>query len=296
MINLQDINSENWEEILRSNSPDDVDTIRYLHEHEDEILNILIENGIEMPLDEKRREYVRKIIGSIYKEDIEGVIKKIEEIRQKNDYSILQFGKRLSGSSYIVLEFGDKIIKLGKYYKVLNDPSILQPESQMFFNNNNSYMTVYERVPEIFTENDEDIAQEMYNRVRDNGILWFDAIGYNVGRTDKRIDENDDGLRVIDAQYMEYVRDVILRIDPERNEKYKNYGPTMYWSAVNDYINENGYGSREKAYQEMKERERKVAIKQDVEVVAKQSSIKGLQSIKDFFTNLFSRKEKTNEK
>lgn len=292
MINLQDINSDSWEEILYSNSPEDIETIEYLHDHEEEILNILIEDGIEKPLDEKRKKYVRKILSdNAYEKNIDEVMQKIEMIRENNDYSILQFGKRLPGSSYIVLEFGDKVIKLGKYYKVLNNPNILQPELQMGFGNNNDYMTVYERLPEIFTQEDKDIAQEMYNRVRDNGILWFDAIGYNVGRTDKRRDENDDGLRIIDAQYMEYVRDVLMRINPERNEKYKNVGPGMYSVAVRDYIVEKDYEAKEKKYQEMKEAKRNKATKKDVEIVAKQSSISGLQRIKKFFSNLFQRKE-----
>lgn len=203
--------------------------------------------------------------------------------------------KDCPGSSYVVFEFGDKVIKFGRYYKVLNDPNILQPEFQMSFGTNNDYgyMTVYERIPEIFKEEDKDIAQEMYNRVRDNGILWFDALPCNVGRTDKRRDENDDGLRIIDAQYMEYERDVLMRINLEKNERYKSAGPGKYDVAIRDYIEEQGYGSREREYQEMKKAKRNIATKEDVEVVAKQSSINGLQKVRDFFINLFSRKEKT---
>ena len=70
----------------------------------------------------------------------------------------------------------------------------------------------------------------------------------------------------------------------------------MYRLAIKDYIIEKGHASKEKNYQEMKEEKRKKATKKDVETVAKQSSIKGLQSVKDFFTSLFSRKEKTNER
>jgi len=293
MINLEDINIDSWQEILYSNSPEDIEIIQYLHEHEEEILELLLDNSIGMSLDEKRKEYIRKVLSdNAYKKDIDEVIEKIEMIRENNDYSILQFGKRLPGSSYIVLEFGDKVIKFVKYYKVLNDPNILQPEFQMGFGKNNDYMTVYERIPEVFTQEDKDVAQEMYNRVRNNGILWFDAIGYNVGKTDRRRDENDDGLRIIDAQYMEYERDVLMRIDTERNERYKNEGPAKYSIAIRDYIIEQGYGTKEKEYQEMKEAKKNKATKEDVEIVAKQSSIKGLQNVKDFFVNLFSRKEK----
>ena len=289
MIDIKNISKENWNNILGTNSADDIETIEYLKEHEEEILNILIENGIDMSLAEKRKQYIREILA--YREDIEDVVSKIEEIRKNEGYSILQFGKRLPGSSYIVLEFGDKVLKFGKYYKVLNDPIILQPELQMSFGSNNDYMTVYERLPEIFPRDDFDIAQEMYNRVRDNGILWFDAIGNNVGRTNKKINENDDGLRIIDAQYMEYERDVLLRIDPERNERYKNMGPAMYSIAIRDYIIEKGYGFKEKTYQEMKKEKGNVATKQDVELVSNQASINGLQKIKEFFANIFHRKE-----
>ena len=290
MIDIKNISKENWDNILRTNSADDIETIEYLKEHEEEILNILIENGIDMSLAEKRKQYIREILS--YKEDIEDVVSKIEEIRKNEGYSILQLGKRLPGSSYIVLEFGDKVLKFGKYYKVLNDPIILQPELQMSFGSNNDYMTVYERLHEIFPRDDFDIAQEMYNRVRANGILWFDAIGNNVGRTNKRINENDDGLRIIDAQYMEYERDVLLRIAPERNERYKNMGPAMYSIAIRDYITEKGYGLKEKTYQEMKKEKGNVSTKQDVELVSNQASINGLQKIKEFFSNIFHRKEK----
>ena len=290
MINLQEINANSWEEILYSNSPDDIETIKFLKEHEEEILNILIENSEEKNLDEKRRKYIRKLLAEhAYDTDIEEVIERINEIRENNGYSILQFGKRLLGSSFTVFEFGDKVIKLGKYYRVLNDPNILQPEFQMNFGNNNECMTVYERLPEIFPRDDSKIAQEMYNRVRDNAILWFDAIGNNVGRTNKRRDEEDDGLRIIDAQYMEYERDVLARINPERDERYKNTGVGMYKRAIHDYIIEKGYGYNEKCYQEMKGEKR--ATKQDIEVVAKQSDIKGLQKIKEFFSRIFHRRE-----
>ena len=297
MVNLQNISNENWKEILYSNLPDDDETVKYLHEHEEEILDKLVEHDTDMSLDEKRKKYIEKILSdSSFQEDVEEIVKNIEDIREKNDYSILQFGKRLPGSSYVVFEFGDKVIKLGKYYKVLNDSNILQPEIQIFLDNYNEYMAVYERVPEIFTQADEDIAQEMYNRVRNNGILWFDAIGYNVGRTKQRRDENDDGLRIIDAQYMEYERDVLLRINPEGNENYRNGGPGMYARAIRDYIVEKGYGFFEKNYQEMKEEKRKSVTKQDIEAVAKQSSMKGLKGIKNFLINSFNRKGKANER
>lgn len=290
---LQDINADNWNEILQSNSPEDIETIQYLHEHEEQILNILLNSRMEVPLDEKRKEYIRRILSdNSYKEDMDEVIEKIEKIRQDYDYSVLQFGKILPGSSYVVFEFGDKVIKLGKYYQVLKDPNILQPEIQIRFGHNNGAMTVYERVPEVFTQQDKQIAQEMYNRVRDNGILWFDAIGYNVGRTNKCRDENDDGLRIIDAQYMEYEREVLIHIDPERNERYKEMGPAKYDIALREYIAEKGYGAKEKQYQEMKKERRKKATKEEVKMVAEKSSIKTLQEVKNFFSNLFNRREK----
>lgn len=96
MINLKDISMENWGEIMQSNSPEDIETIKYLHEHEEEILNILIENGTEKTLEQKRKEYIRKILSNnSYREDVDDVIEKIEEIRKTNNYSVLQFGKRL---------------------------------------------------------------------------------------------------------------------------------------------------------------------------------------------------------
>ena len=293
MISLEDINSDSWKKVLHSNSPEDIETIQYLHKHEEEILDRVLENDKEMSLDEKRKEYVRRLLSNyLYEKDTDGVIEKIEELMKNNNYSILQFGKKLPGSSYIVFEFGDKVIKFGKYYKVLNDPNILQPEFQMEFGNNNECMTVYERLPKIFKQEDKDIAQEMYNRVRDNGILWFDAIGYNVGKTDKCRDENYDGLRIIDAQYMEYVMDVLMRIDPERNERYKDMGIAKYDMAIKEYIIENRYWGKEEEYQKMRAERIKKASKEDVKMLAKQSSIGGLQKVKEFFNTLFHRKEK----
>ena len=293
MLETKDISKENWDIILSTNLANDTETIEYLKAHEEEILNILIEDGIKKSLDEKRKQYIRSILSQyLYREDIEDVISKIMEIRANEGYSILQFGKTLSGSSNTVFEFGDKVIKLGKYFKILNDPNILQPEYQMRFDKDSYIMRVFERLPEVFTVDDKDIAQEMYNRVRDSGILWFDALGCNVGRTNKRRDSNDDGLRIIDAQYMEYEKDVLMRIQPEKNERYKNIGIGAYGVALRDYIFEKGYGSHEKKYEEMKEERKKYATKEDIGIVAKQSSIGGLQRIKGFLSNLFYRKRK----
>ena len=47
MIKLEEINPESWGEMLKSNSPDDIETIRFLQEQEKEILNILIDNSEE---------------------------------------------------------------------------------------------------------------------------------------------------------------------------------------------------------------------------------------------------------
>ena len=293
MIDINQINKENWDDILKEISPDDLETIQFLKDHEEEILDILIGSGKDMPLSEKRKKYIRDLLAdNSYKEDVEEVISKIDDIRETEDYSILQLGKRLPGSSYIVFEFGDKVLKFGKYYRVLKDPIILQPELQMSFGTNNDYMTVYERLPEVFPRNDFDMAQEMYNRVRSRGILWFDAIGNNVGRTSKRIDENDDGLRIIDGQYMEYETEVLRRIDPERNPMYKDMGPGMYSRAIRDYIFDKGYRAQEEEFQKSQEEKRTAVTKQDVKKVANESSIKGLQRVKQFFVSIFKGKEK----
>lgn len=293
MIDINQISKENWDDILKENSPDDSETIQFLKDHEEEILDILIGSGKDMPLSEKRKKYIRDLLAdNSYREDVEEVISKIDDIRETEGYSILQLGKRLPGSSYIVFEFGDKVLKFGKYYRVLKDPIILQPELQMSFGTNNDYMTVYERLPEVFPRNDFDMAQEMYNRVRSRGILWFDAIGNNVGRTSKRIDENDDGLRIIDGQYMEYETEVLRRIDPERNPMYKDMGPGMYSRAIRDYIFDKGYRAQEEEFQKSQEEKRTAATKQDVKKVANESSIKGLQRVKQFFVSIFKGKEK----
>ncbi len=94
MISLEDINSDSWKKVLHSNSPEDIETIQYLHKHEEEILDRVLENDKEMSLDEKRKEYVRRLLSNyLYEKDTDGVIEKIEEIMKNNNYSILQFGK-----------------------------------------------------------------------------------------------------------------------------------------------------------------------------------------------------------
>ena len=209
------------------------------------------------------------------------------EICSQHDYSILQLGKRLPGSSYIVLEFGDKVLKFGKKCRILNVPSlILQPEEVLPFDNNYQRMYIYERVPYIFPRDDFATAQEMYNRARDKGVLWFDAIGNNVGKTTNLIDENDDGLRIIDPQYMEYTYEVLDRINPEKNPQYSMYGIGGYDIALRDYICQNGNKYMEECYQKMVD-ERSKASKADVEKTAETTSVKGLGWIKKVLEFLY---------
>ena len=75
MIRLDEINSDSWEEILYSNSQDDEETIKFLQEHEEDILNLLIEDAKEKTLDEKRREYIIGLLAN--PSDKEEVIRKI---------------------------------------------------------------------------------------------------------------------------------------------------------------------------------------------------------------------------
>lgn len=287
------ITRENWKDILQQTNPMDIETIAYFKEHEEEILDILLSTDGSTNIEEKRRQYVHFIIKeSVVEDDFDRVYSKIDEIRQNHNMCILQFGKRLSGSSNTVFEFGNKILKYGKPFEIVNNRHVLQPEFQMDLEEGYRRMTVFERLPIVYTVDDRNIAQEMYNRIRDDGLVWFDAIGYNVGRTENVRDSSDDGLRIIDGQYMEYERDIFARIQPERNKQYMYQGPAAYSLALKDYILSNGYGAFEKTYQEMVQKRRNIASKKDIEVVARQSSIGGLEKVKMFFSNLFKRKEK----
>ena len=225
MIQIEEISQENWSNLLRQIEADDMETKQFLKEHEEEIIDKLLGKNEELTLDEKRKEYVRFIAGEyIEKTDFESAYHIIEDIRKSHNSSILQFGKRLQGSSSEVFEFDDKIIKFGKTFNIINNPNIVQPEKELDLEEGYRWMTVFERLPIVYTENDKDIAQTMYNRIRDDGMVWFDALGCNVGRTNKLRDANDDGLRIIDAQYMEYERDIFMRIQPEKSERYRKYG------------------------------------------------------------------------
>lgn len=293
LYNIEEVSKKEWLSTLQELSPDSEEEVTILHENEEAILDELFEGQEYKSIEEKRKDYVRWILEEHYfKEDIDDIVQRICDIRSENNYSIVQLGKKLPGSSYIVLEFGDKILKFGKKCRILNVPSlILQPEETMPFGTNNEYMYVYERLPFIFPRNDFVTAQNMYNRARDKGVLWFDAIGNNVGKTNNRIDENDDGLRIIDAQYMEYESEVLRRIDPPNNPQYAYAGPGMYSLAIRDYIYSQGYKFKEEAYQKMCEERRIKASKADVEKAAESSSVKGLSWIGKMITNLFKGKD-----
>ena len=292
MIQIEEISQENWSNLLRQIEADDMETKQFLKEHEEEIIDKLLGKNEELTLDEKRKEYVRFIAGEyIEKTDFESAYHIIEDIRKSHNSSILQFGKRLQGSSSEVFEFDDKIIKFGKTFNIINNPNIVQPEKELDLEEGYRWMTVFERLPIVYTENDKDIAQTMYNRIRDDGMVWFDALGCNVGRTNKLRVANDDGLRIIDAQYMEYERDIFMRIQPEKSERYRKYGIAAYSIALNEYIEKNGYGAFERRYQEMKKERENVANKKEIETVAQKSTIGGLEKVKAFFRNLFHRKE-----
>lgn len=279
LYNIEEVSKEEWLSTLQELSPDSEEEVTILHENEEAILDELFEYQENKPIEEKRKDYVRWILEEHhFKEDIDDIVQRICDIRSENNYSIVQLGKKLPGSSYVVLEFGDKILKFGKKCRILNVPSlILQPEETMPFDTNNEYMYVYERLPFIFPRNDFVTAQNMYNRARDKGVLWFDAIGNNVGKTNNRIDENDDGLRIIDAQYMEYESEVLQRIDPPNNPQYAYAGPGMYSLAIRDYIYSKYYRHMEECYQQMCIERRMKASKQDVEKTTEDNSVKGLR-------------------
>ena len=296
MIKIEDISQENWQNLLEQIENEDMETRQFLKEHEEQILDILLGKNEERTLDEKRKEYVKSIVGKyVVKADFESVYHLIEDVRKGQNASILQLGKSLPGSSSEVFEFGDKIIKFGKTFNIINNPNILQPEQELELEEGYRWMTVFERLPVVYKQNDKDIAQKMYNRIRDDGLVWFDAIGYNVGKTNKLRDTNDDGLRIIDAQYMEYEKDIFLHIQPEKSEWYSKYGIAAYSIALKEYIEKNGYGAFEKRYQEMKNERRNAANKKEIEVAASKSTIWGLEKVKLFFRNLFHRKEKNEQ-
>lgn len=251
---LKNISRDKWLKILKNMPMNDENFINYLKNNEEKILDILLVDSEKMLLDDKRREYVRFILsqslGKIEKNE-DDAINKILEISNKYDYNILTFGKKLDGSTLIVYEFGDKIIKFGRYFYMYKELFILQPEFKLDCGEK-KYMTIFEKLPKVFDRKDFDIAQKMYNKVRDKGYVWFDAIGNNIGISGERLDENDDGLRIIDADYIESISEIYDRVRYEHKDLYEQYGDAAYTIYLKQYINQKGYFSMEEKYQEYK--------------------------------------------
>ena len=126
----------------------------------------------------------------------------------------------------------------------------------------------------------------MYNKVRDKGYVWFDAIGNNVGLTDNRIDENDDGLRIIDSDYMESVSEIYDRVRYEHKDLYEQYKDEAYVIYLRQYILDKGYYSMEEKYQEYKKEKEKMKI----ESKNSKESISFLNKLKQEIIMLFNNK------
>lgn len=302
---LKSINIDNWRDIVRElkHSYNDPEVISYFREHEEEILEIILGKIEDIDLQQKRNLFIRILLDDnmvhISNEEVEDmyakVYEEIQKIREEQGASILEFQKLTQAGTHRVFCLGNKIIKFGKTFRIIKDPNILQPEFEMQLGDERR-MTVFERVTTVFKDMDREISQEMYNRLRDRGIMWLDVHGDNVGRTEHRRDENDDGLRIIDAECMEYERSIIQQLQPEKNEKYKEYGIGAYDIALLDYARENRYGAYEEAYQKMCEerwKTRNVASKEDVEKVADKASMSGIKRVMSFlFEKLFSKGER----
>lgn len=292
---LEEINNENWQEILNGLSDNSDEIKEFFRDNEEKILDKIFQFPANTVLAEKRKRYVYTLLESgrhfseISDEKYQKIYNEIEEIRGRQGTSILEFEEKPRGNTHIVFALGNRIIKFGKYFEIKNDPNILQPEfSLMLDNDDNTRMTVFERIEPLEIHDDE-ATQIMYNKLRHKGILWFEANGNNMGITTNLRDENDDGLRIIDAEYMENTYDIMEMLETTKNE-YNHYGQLDTNSAFSNYISRKGYSAMESKYRQAC-LNNTLNAKYGIKKVVERSSISRLEKVKNFFKGLFLRKE-----
>ncbi len=292
---LDEINKDNWKQILYDTSYDEEKNIQYLQTHEEEILSKIFEDRDDLKsLEDKRKAFIRSLLDqNLYSVNMKETIyykiyDEIERIRKNQDASILQMRIINGGASHKVFEFGNRIIKFGKTFPIINDPNILQPETELLLEDGyENRMTVFEKL-QTYESKDYKITQIMYNRLRDRGILWLDAHGDNIGRTSNLRDENDDGLRIIDAECMKNAYEVQQSLKPIQNQ----YGVLDRGLAFKHYMQENGYWKYEEEYRKMCD-ERRIAQYTGIKKVASESSFARMKKAINFFVKkIFSLEER----
>lgn len=221
----------------------------YLREHEEEILDNLFQDQ-NIDLTTKKRLYIKQILDSrgnssnIEDKDLETILDEIISIAGSQRISILELHSIYDMGTKAVFQLGDKIIKFNKDKPVIKNRYILEPENIIKYGKDNA-MTVFEKldVKGVVKVSDE-ADQLMYNRLRDCGYIWLDVHMDNIGVTSKRIDETDDGLRVIDAEDVKDYYQLLESMKPVKNQ----YGIPDKQLALEIYLKNIGYLYREEEY------------------------------------------------
>ena len=221
----------------------------YLREHEEEIVDNLFQDQ-NIDLTTKKRLYIKQILDSrgnssdIEDKDLETILDEIISIAGSQRISILELHSIYDMGTKAVFQLGDKIIKFNKDKPVIKNRYILEPGNIIKYGKDNA-MTVFEKldVKGVVKVSDE-ADQLMYNRLRDCGYIWLDVHMDNIGVTSKRIDETDDGLRVIDAEDVKDYYQLLESMKPVKNQ----YGIPDKQLALEIYLKNIGYLYREEEY------------------------------------------------
>lgn len=243
--------------------------VEYLRDNERQLLEQIL-NIHDVSLEDMRKMYIKRLpfFNEISNEEFDIVIEKIIEIVNELNVSILEFRNLYNGKP--VYEIADKIIKLNKDFNIPNNRNVLQPSFKIKLDSGKA-LTVFEKLNTEGVYEIENIAQIMYNRLREDGLIWLDVHRENIGILDSTLDENDDGLRIIDADkiydYFELLNSMEPIVDYRTGMKSKE-------AALQVYLRDRGYLEMEENYQRREfENEsvdtRKVLVKNQIEKMYK---------------------------
>lgn len=257
----------------------DVEKVR----EEKEILEKIL--GLEnIDIEQMKIIYIKKILTSednqwhynngINDENIDTIIAEIKKLIVDTKSSVLEFKNLYPGKP--VFELGNKVIKFNRDFRIPHSQHILAPEIKIKYGQGMA-MTVFEKLDTRgVVKVSDDADQIMYNRLREEGWIWLDVHMVNIGVTQNRRDENDDGLRVIDADKIYDYYQLLNSMEPMQDQ----YGVPSKQKALNVYLGDRGYLRREEAYLNFKrkqEEERKQQKKITPTEIAN-AGIKSMQS------------------
>lgn len=244
-------------------------SVKYLRNNEKELLEKIL-NIQGASLEEMRIMYIKRL--SIFNEvsdmDSDIIITKILDVLKESNASIFELRKLFDFKE--VYELDNKIIKFNTSFNIPSDRNILQPISSVKLTSGKA-LTIFKKLNTEGVYEIENITQIMYNRLRDDGLIWLDVHRENIGILDSELDENDDGLRIIDADKIYNYYDLLNSMEPIVD--YRT-GMKSKEAALQVYLRDRGYIEMEESYQRKEvENERidtkKILIKAQIEEIYK---------------------------